>query len=272
MLPIMGFAQAQINTKKVKISDFTQKTTKIVLTGNIFYDSTLEDEIVARWKISPYEFCSMDEFEQLKSNDEYYFLVTVQGQFKKESEPGLLFLTLVRGGEKAEKGIGSMFEIVSLPIASAENPSGREVEFFPAFIDIIQDYTSMSMDKDIHAYTGMSNYSLNLPEVKEMTIIFSEDDLSPEITEAVIEECFDSAMIITSEAKADKHMSDTESHSVVSYVVAPTAAKAGSFCYKMLFDNQSHTLYYFRKHKIGKNLGVGFLAEDIRRIASHREN
>ena len=67
------FGQAQINTKKVKIADFTQKTTKVVLTGNMFYDSALQDEIATIWRISPYEFCSLEEFENLKSDGRYYF-------------------------------------------------------------------------------------------------------------------------------------------------------------------------------------------------------
>ena len=117
LIPFITGAQAQINTKKVKIEDFTQKITKVVLTGNIFYDSSMEDEIAARWRVSPYEFCSVQEFEQLKGNSEYYFLLTTKGQFKKETEPGLQFLTLVKGGEKAEGGIDDMLEIVSLPIA-----------------------------------------------------------------------------------------------------------------------------------------------------------
>ena len=270
LISTLGFAQAQINTKKVKIGDFTQKITKVVLTGNMFYDSTLEDEIIARWKISPYEFCTLEEFEELKENDEYYFLLTIKGQFKKESEPGLQFLTLVKGGEKAEKGISSMLEVVSLPFASADAPSGRETVFFPAFIDIIQEYTLKSIDRDLHAYSGLSNYSLALPKTKDMTVVFSEDDLSTEITKDIIETYFVEGMIITDESKADQYLTDYESNSAVSYVVAPTTAKVGSYCYKMLFDNQSHTLYYFRKHKISNGVGVGFLAEDIKRIASHR--
>lgn len=270
LICVMTFAQAQINTKKVKIGDFTQKITKIVLTGNLFYDTTLEDEIVARWRISPYEFCTLEEFEQLKGNDEYYFLLTIKGQFKKESEPGLQFLTLVKGGEKAEKGISAMLEVVSLPFASAESPSGRETVFFPAFIDILQEYTLKSLDRDLHAYSGLSNYSLALSKTKDMTIVFSEDDLSTEITKDIIDNYFVEGMLITDEGDADKYMTDSESNTVVSYVVAPTTPKAGSYCYKMLFDNQSHTLYYFRKHRISTGVGVGFLAEDIKRIASHR--
>jgi hypothetical protein len=68
LMPIIAGAQAQINTKKVKISDFTQKTTKIVLTGNMFFDASLKDDVQAMWRTTPYEFCTMAEFDALKGN------------------------------------------------------------------------------------------------------------------------------------------------------------------------------------------------------------
>ena len=34
IIPLAALAQAQITTKKIKISDFPEKTTKVVLTGN----------------------------------------------------------------------------------------------------------------------------------------------------------------------------------------------------------------------------------------------
>ncbi len=271
LLPILGSAQAQINTKKVKIGDFTQKITKVVLTDNMFYDSILQDEIALRWRISPYEFCTLSEFEELKGNDEYYFLLTVNRKFKKETVPGLKYLTLVKGGPKAEKGIGAMLEIVSLPIGSAENPSGREADFFPAFLDIIQNFTLEAMEKDVNGYAGLSNYTLNLPDSQDMLIAFSEDDLSDEITETFVRETFDQRMTIVTEDVIDKFIADPDVNVIVSYIAAPTDAQNGSYCYKMLIHNQSHKVYYFRKHKIGKKLGVGFLAEDMTRITSYRE-
>lgn len=271
LLPILGSAQAQINTKKVKIGDFTQKITKVVLTDNMFYDSILQDEIALRWRISPYEFCTLSEFEELKGNDEYYFLLTVNRKFKKETVPGLKYLTLVKGGPKAEKGIGAMLEIVSLPIGSAENPSGREADFFPAFLDIIQNFTLEAMEKDVNGYAGLSNYTLNLPDSQDMLIAFSEDDLSDEITETFVRETFDQRMTIVTEDVIDKFIADPDVNVIVSYIAAPTDAQNGSYCYKMLIHNQSHKVYYFRKHKIGKKLGVGFLAEDMIRITSYRE-
>ena len=269
-MPIFAFGQAQINTKKVKIADFTEKTTKVVLTGNMFYDGSLQDEIVARWKVSPYEFCTLAEFEQLKGSEEYYFLLTTKGQFKRESEPGLTFLTLVKGGKKAEGGIDDMLEVVSLPIASAEDPSGRETVYLSAFLNIIQNYAVEATETDVSGYIGLSNYSLNLAETKGMTIIFSEDDLSNEITDQVKEESFDKHMVITDEDSSDKNMYEGSERVAVSYLAVPTDAAVGSYCYKMLIDNQTHRLYYYKKHKITKKTGAGFLAEDIRRISAFR--
>lgn len=271
LLSLVTWGQAQIDTKKVKISDFTQKITKVVLTGNMFYDCSLKSEIAAKWHVSPFEFCSMQEYEALKGDDNYYFLLTVQGQFRKESEPGLTFLSLVKGGKNAAEGIDEMLEIVSFPLASAEDPSGREYVFLPALLDIIQNYALDSMENDINAYTGLPNYTMNITKSGDMTIVFSEKDLSGDVTPQVRNQCFDEKVLVLEEEEADEYMSPDKSSTLVSYVVAPTSGKAGSYCYKMLIEPQTNTLYYFRKHKITKKAGPGFLAEDIRRIAVPRK-
>lgn len=271
LFPLMVWGQAQIDTKKMKISDFTQKITKVVLTGNMFYDGSLKKEVTAKWHVSPFEFCSLSEYESLKTDDNYYFLLTTQGQFRKESEPGLTFLTLVKGGKKAEGGIDDMLEIVSFPFASVEDPSGRELVFLPSFLDIIQNYTLDSMDKDVNAYTGLSNYTMNIVKSADMTIVFSEGDLSNEITPEVKNLWFNEDVLVLEESEADEYVSPDKSNTLVSYVAAPAAAKPGSYCYKMLIDPQANKLYYFRKHRITKKSGAGFLAEDIKRIASHRK-
>ena len=268
IMPLLAAGQAQITTKKVKISDFTSKITKIVLTGSDFYDAALQDEVKARWRVSPYEFCTFEEFESMRNDNNYYFLLTTNAMFKKESEPGLDVLTLVKGGTGAT--INSMLEIVYLPFASTEDPSGRELTFLPAFLDIIQDHTLNSMDKDINGYTGLSNYTLNMAKAANMTIVFSEDDLSNEITGEFRDLNFDSDMLIVDEDEADEYIDKNASNVLVSYVVMPTDAQPGSYCYKMLINAQTHELYYFRRHKISKKFGPGFLAEDIKRVNSYR--
>ena len=271
IMPIMAGAQAQITTKKVKIEDFTQKVTKVVLSGNPFYETSFKDEIAARWRISPYEFCTLEEFESLKGNDSYYFLILTQGQFRKETAPGLQFISLVKGGEGADKGIGNMLEVVSLPFASAEYPSGRELIFIPAFLDIIQNHTLEAMENDFNAYGGLSNTAQKLDKAGNMTIVISEDDLNSLVTETMPAETLEEGMIITDEDEADSYMLDNVAGALVSYVVAPSEPVKGSYCYKMLIDAQTHELYYYRRHKISPKAGAGFLPEDIERINKARK-
>lgn len=270
LLPFITAGQVQINTKKVKIGDFTQKITKVVLTGNDFLDISLQEEIASRWRISPYEFCTIQEFENLKESEDYYFLLTTSGRFKKDSGPSIQFLTLVKGGKGAENGINGMLEVVSLPIASAKYPTGRELVFLPAFIDIIQTYTLDSMDNDYNAYGGLRNYTRNITKAQEMEIIFSEDDIDDSIIDLARQIYFDNKTYVVSEQEADYCLLANKGNALVSYVVAPTEPETGSICYKMLIDTQNHRLYYFKKHRISRKRGVGFTENDIRRIFNVR--
>ena len=269
LLPCLASAQAQINTKKVKISDFTDKTTKVVLTGKMYHDAQLEKAIKERWHISATEFCTMEDYNNLMSDDKYYFLLTVSGQFKNEKEPGLTFLTLVKGGEG--NTINGMLEVVSFPFASTQEPSGREYTFLPAILDMMQKHVTNSIDKDVNGYIGLPNYSLNIAKSGNMNLVFSSSDLSSEVTAELQQTLFNDSVLVFEEEAADEYMTPETVNTLVSYVVAPTDAKPGSYCYKMLFDPQSSTLYYFRKHKISNKFGPGFLAEDIKRICAPRK-
>lgn len=270
MLPLMASAQAQINTKKVKIADFTQKVTKVVLPGNAFYDGAFQEVISSRWRVSPYEFCDLSEFEKLKNSDQYYFMMMTQGQFRKETEPGIQFITLVKGGSDAAEGIDSMLEVVTVPFAAADFPSGRELVYLPALVDMIQNYAVASMEKDLSNLGGLAAFASNLSKADHMSIFFAEEDLSDEITDEAKVSMSERGMTVTDAGTVDEMADGRTAGTIVSYTVAPDEPVVGSFCYKMLIDTNTHELYYFRKHRINKKLSSGFLAEDIKRISIFR--
>ena len=267
MIPVTMSAQAQINTKKVKIEDFTEKTTKVVLTGNIFFDQSLKDEVQNRWRISPFEFCTLKEFEELKTDDSYYFLMTVKGRFKKESRPELTMLSVMKGGAAAEKGISKMLDVVTVPVMATDDPSGREFVFLPALLDIIQEHILRSMETDVAGYSGLSSFNMNMNEADRKDIIIAADDLAPGMSEEELESFEADGIYVTDTDIADEMMMEHTPNAVVSFTVYPSDRGRGSFCYKMLIDAQTHKLYYFRRHKLSKRAGAGFLPEDLYRIA-----
>lgn len=264
-----AYGQAKINTKKVKIADLATRTTKVVLGAGDMIDSALRDEVSARWRISPYEFCTAEEYNSLKENSDYYFLLIARSNEKKYR--GILTLTLMKGGKaKADDPQKRPVDVASLPISSSEFPSGREVVFLPAMLDILQDYVTRAMRSDGAGYTGFDIYAGQVRKTGIKRIFFSEDDLIPDMDESFRRRYFDEDMVIMDESEADKAFQDGTYNTLVSYVVAPFDPQNGSWCYKMLIDAGTHELLYYRHHRINARNWAGFLPKDIKAISARR--
>ena len=264
LLTTDALGQAQITTRREKLKDFTSKTTKVVLTGDEFLDEAVKESVAATWTVSPYEFCSNEEFQNLKGNADFYFLMVVKGQFRRESEPGIDMLTLVKGGEGADKSINDMFEVVSFPLRSTEDPSGREFVLLPAFLKIIQEHTTSLTDTEMKAYSNIGAKDSKRLRIKR--IFFWAEDFAPQVDEQTKRSLDEDILIKEDEDEVDEIFSEGTFNTVVSYVVSPSEPVNGSICYKMLIGSDNHELYYFKKHKITAKSGKGFLSSDIKSI------
>ena len=134
------FAQGKVTTRKHLFADFSDKITKVVMSGNDIIDGVLRQEVVDLWTVSPFEFCSPAEYESLKKSDTYYFLLVTAGQAKGEDAPMVRFLTLEKGGADSGDNIALRTEVISLPMCPAEGGSGRELVFLPALVKGVQDF------------------------------------------------------------------------------------------------------------------------------------
>ena len=259
-------AQGKIVTRKHRISDFTSKVTRVVLSGNELFDLRFQEEISRRWRISPYEFCSRAEYEASKKNTDYYFLIPVNGQLKTESAPGVAFLSLEKGGEEnSNDPAKASLTILNFPYASASFPSGREFVFLPAIIDIIQDYTLQAMTSDVAGYTGLGGYAQRLRKNWDKDIYLSEDDITEPLEPGCGLESYD-------EDEVDEAFAEGREDLLVGYVVAPSDPENGSWCYKMVFSADTHELYYFDRHKIGTRSPAAFLPRDVKQLSSSKKS
>ena len=269
LAPVSASGQAKINTKKVKIADLATRTTKVVTGSGGIVDSALRDEVSARWRISPYEFCTVEEYNSLKDNPDYYFLLIARSDEKKYR--GMLTLTLMKGGKaKAEDPQKRPVDVASLPLCSSEFPSGREIVFLPAMLDILQDYVSRAMRSDGAGYVGLDIYARQVRKTGIKRVFFSKDDLVPDMGEDFKLKYFDEDMVIMDESEADKAFQDATYNTLCSFVVAPFDPENGSWCYKMLIDADTHELMYFRHHRISAKNWAGFLPKDIKAIYARR--
>ena len=79
--------QKPIKDARNNFRNFGAKTTKVVLSDEGIIDAYIRDAVKKEWKISPYEFCSPQEYEKIKEDTTYFFLVRTDGIFNDEYEP-----------------------------------------------------------------------------------------------------------------------------------------------------------------------------------------
>ena len=204
---VTAAAQATITTKKYKISDFTAKTLKVVLPGSDWMDALLREEVQHSWTLSPFEFCTVAEFDALHASDQYYFLMIVSGRFRKEKTPGIDMLTVLKGGDE---DIDRLLEVVSLPFGPDEELSGRESTFLGPLLAIAQRRVELAMESDLKGYLGIPSTIVLGRESKHKTILFAESDIAINVTEIEKMKYFDENMKIVDEDEADEAMAGRE--------------------------------------------------------------
>ncbi len=260
------FAQGKVTTRKHLFADFTDKITKVVMSGNDLLDGALRQEVVDLWTVSPFEFCSPAEYESLKKSDAWYFLLVTAGQAKGEEEPMVRFLTLEKGGAESGDNVALRTEVISLPLCPVEGGSGRELVFLPALVKGVQDFAVEAMNSEKTAYSGMNWFNGNFDRKGGIKRIYlAREDISESVSEKDRSKYLDEDMILCDEDEADKAYTDRTYNTLVSYTVS-----AGTWSYKMLVEAGTDTVYYIRRHRIGAKNAPGFLAEDLKRISRKR--
>jgi len=269
-LTVAAAAQGQIKTKQFIISDFKEKTMKVVLSGNDLTDSAMREQVQAVWNISPFEFCTISEFETIKTNPEYYFMVMAGAQLKKEASPGIEILGIYKGTAGA-KDLDAMYKLVSIPVCSTENPDGREMVFLPALINILQNEVEASMNRKVNFTDGVQVSVKNaIHRWGSRCAIAAEDFASePGLSMKAIykEENIDVSDYDTIEG----YITNRTEGVMVGYVVKPDVIGPGSVCYTMIIDAASWDLFYIRKHKISEGSPAGFTDKDTSMIIAHKE-
>jgi hypothetical protein len=260
------FAQGKVTTRKHLFADFTDKITKVVMSGNDVLDGALRQEVVDLWTASPFEFCSLAEYETLKKSDKYYFLLVTAGQAKGEDSLMVRFLTLEKGGADKGDNVALRTEVISLPLCPVEGGEGRELVFLPALVKGVQEFTLEAMESEKVAYTGMAWFNGRFDRKGGIKRIYmAREDVSESVPEKDLEKYMDEDFILCDEDEADKVYTDRTYNTLVSYTVS-----AGTWSYKMLFEAETDTLYYIRKHKVTARSAPGFLTEDLKRLSKKR--
>lgn len=143
------WGQGKIYTRKARLEDFPSKTTKVVLTGHPLMDAVLREEVASRWRVSPFEFCTVSEYQRLRAGNLHYFLRFAQ-------DVDFTYLVLTKGGYSEDPDqLKQGFDVVMLPVAGADGNGAATLVHMDAFLDIIQEFITRAQESETVAYRGM---------------------------------------------------------------------------------------------------------------------
>ncbi len=268
LIPAVSFAQSKIFSKKENLKDMGEKTLMVILNNNSLVNLTIKDAVNSNWDLSKVEFGNMEDFNKAKTDTSYYFLIRTDGQFKKENDPGIEFLSLLKGGPDAIMGIANMYDVLSLPLQSIDDGSGYILPFIETYIKIMKTHVQRIQESKIAATIGISWYSNRLSKIGKRNILINENDLSDFTTAEFVNSKFKERGKVTDEDTIEEALEKRLSGILVSLCIAPQEPQdSGSYCYKMLIGADDGELYYYRKQKISAKKPKGFLPEDINKIS-----
>jgi len=263
----LATAQKPIKDAKNNFKNFGAKTTKVVLSDEGILDAYIRDAVKKEWKISPYEFCTPQEYDYIKEDTTYFFLIRTDGIFGNEYEPSLEYLSLIKGGPEFRKGLFMSAELISLPLQAKNDESGEIIPFIPAYLNIIQDYIMRVQKSVLIAFAGNTVLG-DLSGINGRTMLFNAEDIAFTTKKDEVKWIFRGRAEVVGLDVIENAMTEYSPDVAVGLVISPKEGHNGGYCYKLIIDPAESKLFYFKKKKVTTISPAGFTRDDIKRISA----
>jgi hypothetical protein len=254
---------------KDEIKQFNASKTCVVLEDDPFssYNIYIKEVVEKSWKITPFEFITVKQFNVRRLDPAYSFIVITQTNFDKDRSHGLYnFINLLQG--KNVNKLAEMPEICAVPLSFAGVNDMVYSYKLGAIISFMQKHAQkISEDPSLTLGKYLKDYNKNIPGIKNKTILVEQDDLSPGIsTIDRIKAIYKSKIEIVTDEEIIKAIEDKAPDTVILHKVGPMGDRDSGYCFIMLIGTDDSELYYYSLHMIDKANPNGLLPDDLRKL------
>ena len=255
---------------KEEIKQFTESKTCVVLEDDQMsaYNSYIRAAVKSFWKVTPYEFIDVAEFNVRRLDPRYSFIILTQTNFEKDKTNGLFnFINLIQG--KDVNKLGEMPEICAIPLSFAGEDDLEYGYKLGAILSFMQNHARMiSDDPSLTGRKYLKYYNKYIPDVQKKTILVKQEDLVPAInTIDKIKTIYNYKIEIVSEDDIVKAIENKTPNSVILHKVGPVGDRNSGYCFKMFIGTDDANMYYYHQHMIDKANPNGLLPADLKRLS-----
>jgi hypothetical protein len=252
-----------------EIKQFNASKTCVVFEDIPFsaYNDFIKEAVEAYWKITPYEFITVKEFNVRRLNPAYSFIVLTQTNFDKDKSHGLYnFINLLQG--KDVNKLAEMPEICAIPLSFAGVDDFEYSYKLSPILLFMQKHAQMiSADPSLTLRKFLKYYNKNIPAIKDKTILVEQEDLSPEIsTIDRIRKIYKGKIEIVKNEDIIKAIADKTPNAVIVHKVGPKGDRWSGYCFVMLLGIDDSEMYYYNLHMVDRANPNGLLPEDLKRL------
>jgi hypothetical protein len=258
-----------------EISHFSETKTMIVLENSPIseYNLTIREFVTDGWKLTPFEFLELKEFDKNRKNPELSFLRLNDVKFEKDkTNAKYIFISLLLGDKNAKK-ISEMPDMCPFPLASVGAPEETYVYKVEVLLRFIQNHVNVISEKPKLAAKNnpVKTYSSNLQSLNGKTLYLLADDLDKKVkTEADIQKIYKGAVKLVTKDELEQAIKNKTADVVFLHKVGPIKKSPNARCYKILVGVDDAQLYYFAYHKIDDKKANGFLEADFKTLAKKK--
>jgi hypothetical protein len=268
LFTFMVTGQAPFPTDQ-EIKQFNASKTCVVLEDDPFsaYNIYIKEAVAARWKITPYEFITVKEFNVKRLNPAYSFIVLTQTNFDKDKSHGLYnFINLLQG--KDVNLLAEMPEVCAMPLSFAGvNDMEYSYKLGPILSFMQKHARKISDDPSLTLRKYLKYYNKNIPAIKDKTILVEQDDLAPSIsTIGRIHKYYKGNIEIVSTDDMQKAIDNNLPNTVILHKVGPRGDRRTGYCFIMLLGLDDSEMYYYNLHLVDNANPNGLLPEDLIRL------
>lgn len=247
-----------------------ESKTCIVLENSPFseFNPAIREAVAEFWTLTPYEFITIDEFNNRRQDPSWSFLVLTESFYERDkSGSSFTFLNLLLG--KKVRNLEDMPEFCAIPLDFAGEDADAEYGYkLGLLVEFIQQHAKVVIDNPTNpGVRFLKYYNKFVPDIEGKTILAREIDMISSIaSEDEIKSFYSGDFRLVTDTEISNAIAERRPNTLILHKVGPPDETRGAYVFKMLVGTDDARMYYFNNHKIDQRNPNGFLPADLRRI------
>ena len=268
------FAQREV-AKKEYLEAFSKTKTMVVLEPNPMstYNFEIKDAMKREWKITEYEYISVQEYDKMRKESKYSFITLDDIIFDKDkTKAKYAFICLSLGG-KEFRTTSDMPQLVTFPLSYR----GLEEDYYAyklgPILHFMQNYIELTKnDPTIKVTNIIGHYKKHVPPIKNKTLYLMKENLSKDLnTESKFKKIYPYKFKFVTQEELITVINNREANAVFFHKVGPMETMKKARVYKIFLGADDGKIYYFDWHMINKKRPDKLLDKDIKLLIKEKK-